>query len=157
MFSHVDPSRVLFMKEGFEKDWEYKNWIILTHNLLPPLIWNNCLIVIGLFSFLKEEEILEVRTSREDFKTCLFMIMVIIWMYEPQESCREKTPPMSHEVVCSRPENLILRSQNQIHGKLLLSQKLCNFRGSRFSQFLILSTSPFFRYQVRFYANIYFE
>ena len=34
----------------------------------------------------------------------------------------------------SRPQNLNLRSQNQIQGKLLLSRKLLHFRGSRFSQ-----------------------
>ena len=33
----------------------------------------------------------------------------------------------------SRPQNLSLRSRNQIHGKLLLSRKLRHFRGSRFS------------------------
>ena len=34
------------------------------------------------------------------------------------------------------------RSRNQIRGKLLLSQKLWHFRGSRFSQCFIPSTSP---------------
>ena len=42
----------------------------------------------------------------------------------------------------SRPQVLNFRSQNQIRGKLLLSQKLWHFRGSRFSQCFILSTSP---------------
>ena len=39
----------------------------------------------------------------------------------------------------SRPQNLTLRSQNQTHGKLLLSRKLFYFRGSRFSQSFTLS------------------
>ena len=42
----------------------------------------------------------------------------------------------------SRPQILNLRSRNQICGKLLLSQKLRHFRGSCFSQCVILSTSP---------------
>ena len=37
---------------------------------------------------------------------------------------------------------LNLRSRNQIRGKLLRSQKLRHFGGSRFSQYFILSTSP---------------
>ena len=37
---------------------------------------------------------------------------------------------------------LNLKSRNKICGKLLLSQKLRHFRGSRFSHCLILSTSP---------------
>ena len=41
----------------------------------------------------------------------------------------------------SRPQILNLRSQNQICGKLLLSRKL-HFRGSRFSQCFVQSTSP---------------
>ena len=48
---------------------------------------------------------------------------------------RKKT--LWHEVVwlISRPQILNLRSQNQIRGKLLLSRKLCHFRGSRFSHY----------------------
>ena len=42
----------------------------------------------------------------------------------------------------SRPQVLNLRSRNQFRGKLLLSQKLWHFRGSRFSQCFIPSTSP---------------
>ena len=42
----------------------------------------------------------------------------------------------------SRPQVLNLRSRNQIRGKLLLSRKLCHFRGSRFSRCFIPSTSP---------------
>ena len=41
----------------------------------------------------------------------------------------------------SRPQVLNLRSRNQIRGKLL-SRKLWHFRGSRFSQCFIPSTSP---------------
>ena len=59
---------------------------------------------------------------------------------------KEKTP-LSHEVVCFQmlvfpTSNLILRSRNPIRGKLLLSRKLRHFRGSRFPQCFILSTSP---------------
>ena len=59
---------------------------------------------------------------------------------------RKKHP--SHRKLCafrcliSRPQILNLRSQNQISGNILLSQKLLHFRGSRFSQCFILSTSP---------------
>ena len=53
----------------------------------------------------------------------------------------------------SRPQNLILRSRNQISGKLLLSRKLRYFRGSRFSLCFTPSASPHYSlYQVRFYA-----
>ena len=41
----------------------------------------------------------------------------------------------------SRPQNLIPRSRNQIREKLLPSRKLRYFRGSRFQQCFILSTS----------------
>ena len=54
-----------------------------------------------------------------------------------------------------RPQMLNLRSQNQIRGKLLLSRKVLDLRGSRFLQCFILPTSPITRYQVRFYANNY--
>ena len=52
---------------------------------------------------------------------------------------------------------------SQNHAKLLLSQKLRYFRGSRFSQCFILShyykatRLPITRYQVRFHADNYFE
>ena len=42
----------------------------------------------------------------------------------------------------SRPQILNMKSRNRILGKLLLSRKLRHFRGSCFSQFYILSTSP---------------
>ena len=42
----------------------------------------------------------------------------------------------------SRLQILNLRFRDQICGKLLLSQKLCHFRGSCFSQSFIPSTSP---------------
>ena len=44
--------------------------------------------------------------------------------------------------VISRPQDLNLRSRNQIREKLLLSQKLWHFRGSCFSQFFIPLTPP---------------
>ena len=59
---------------------------------------------------------------------------------------RKKRP--CHTKLCalrwliSRPQVLNLRSRNQIGGKLLLSQKLLHFRGCRFSQCFIPSTSP---------------
>ena len=56
------------------------------------------------------------------------------------EIIMEEKTPLSHEVVCftkcliSGPQNLILKSRNQIRGKLLLFRKLRYFRGSRFSK-----------------------
>ena len=41
----------------------------------------------------------------------------------------------------SRPQNQILRSQNQICGNYFLSQEILYFRGSRFSQCFVLSTA----------------
>ena len=76
-----------------------------------------------------------------------------LWKFEPNRSSklrdnndRKKHP--CHTKLCaficliSRPQILNLRSRNQIREKLLLSQKLHYFRGSRFSQCFILSTSP---------------
>ena len=76
-----------------------------------------------------------------------------MWKFELNRSSnlrdnneRQKHP--CHTKLCefrwliSRPQVLNLRSRNQIHGKLLLSQKLWLFRGSRFSQCFIPSTSP---------------
>ena len=58
----------------------------------------------------------------------------------------------------SRPQILNLRSRNQIRGKLLLSRKLCHFRGSRLSQCFILSTAPHIAcYQVSCYVKNHFE
>ena len=55
-------------------------------------------------------------------------------------------------------EILNLRSQNQIHGKSLLSRKLCHFRGSRFSQcFINRQPLPITCHQVRFYAKNYLK
>ena len=72
---------------------------------------------------------------------------------------KEKTP-LSQKLcafrcLISRPQYLILRSRNQFRGKFILSRKLHHFRGSRFSQCFILSTSPITHYQVRIYANNY--
>ena len=76
---------------------------------------------------------------------------------------KERTKHPCHTKLCafrcliSKPQILILRSRNQIRGKLLLSRKLGYFSGSRFSQCFIPSTSPHYTYQVKFYANNYFE
>ena len=76
-----------------------------------------------------------------------------LWKFELKRSSKlrdnneEKKHPC-HTKLCafrwliSRPQVLNLRSRNQICGKLLLSRKLWHFRGSRFSQCFILSTSP---------------
>ena len=59
---------------------------------------------------------------------------------------RKKRP--CHAKLCafrwliSRPQVLNLRSWSQIRGKLRISLKLCYFKGSRFSQCFLLSTSP---------------
>ena len=69
------------------------------------------------------------------------------WSSELQDNYERKKHPW-HTKLCafrcliSRPQVLNLRSRNQIRGKLLLSRKLCHFRGSRFSQCFKLSTSP---------------
>ena len=94
--------------------------------------------------------------------------IINLWKFELNRSsklrdnnARKKHP--CHTKLCafrcliSRPQILNLRSQNQIRRKLLLSRKLRYFRGSRFSQCFILSTSSYTRYLVRFYANNYFE
>ena len=69
------------------------------------------------------------------------------WSSELRDNYERKKHPC-HTKLCafrcliSRPQILNLRSRNQIRGKLLLSRKLRHFRGSRFSQCFILSTSP---------------
>ena len=76
-----------------------------------------------------------------------------LWKFELNRSSnlrdnneRKKHP--CHTKLCafrwliSIPQVLNLRSWNQILGKLLLSRKLWHFRGSRFSQCFIPSTSP---------------
>ena len=69
------------------------------------------------------------------------------WSSKLRDNYERKKHPC-HTKLCafrcliSRPQILNLRSQNQIRGKLLLSRKLRHFRGSRFSQCFILSTSP---------------
>ena len=75
--------------------------------------------------------------------------------YERKHPCHTKL--CAFRCLISRPQILNLRSRNQVRGKLLLSRKLRHFRGSRFSQCFILSTSPQPSDQVRFYADNYFE
>ena len=64
---------------------------------------------------------------------------------------KEKTP-LSHEVVCfiSRPRDLILRSRNQIRGKLFLSRKLLQ-RKPFLTMFIL--TAPHYSFPSTFYAN----
>ena len=59
----------------------------------------------------------------------------------------------------SRPQVLNLRSRNQIRGKLLISRKLPHFRveGAVSQNVLYYQPLPITSYQVRFYANNYFE
>ena len=68
--------------------------------------------------------------------------------------CRTKL--CAFRCLISVPQNLILRSRNQIQifsWKLLLSQKLRYFRGSRFSQCFILSTASHWLLQSKFFLN----
>ena len=76
-----------------------------------------------------------------------------LWKFELNRSSNlrdmnERKKHYCHTKMCafrwliSRPQVLSLRSRNQIRGKLLLSQKLWHFRGCRFSQCFIPSTSP---------------
>ena len=72
---------------------------------------------------------------------------VLNWSREKScERIMEEKTSLSHKLcafrcLILRPQILNLRSQNQICGKLLLSWKLHYFRGSRFSQWFILSTA----------------
>ena len=75
---------------------------------------------------------------------------------------KEKTH--CHKKLCafrcfiSRPQILILRSLNQIRGKLLLSRKLRHFSGSLFSQCFKLPTATHYSLPSNFvYVNSYFE
>ena len=81
------------------------------------------------------------------YKTCDNLSSIGCRSWEITMKEKEKKRPC-HTQLCafrcliSRPQILNLRSRNQIRGKLLLSRKLCYFRGSRFSQCFILSTAP---------------
>ena len=59
--------------------------------------------------------------------------------YATKHPCHTKL--CAFRCLISRPQILNLKSQNQIHGKLLRSRKLRHFRGSRFSQCFIPSSS----------------
>ena len=69
------------------------------------------------------------------------------WSSKLRDNNERKKKHPCHTKLCafrwliSRPQFLNLRSRNQIRGKLLFSRKLCHFRGSRFSQCLLPSTS----------------
>ena len=76
-----------------------------------------------------------------------------LWKFELNRSSKlrdnnERKKHPCHKKLCafrwliSKPQVLNLRSRNQIRGKILLSRKLWHFRGSRFSQCFIPSTSP---------------
>ena len=67
-----------------------------------------------------------------------------------------------HEVVCFQMldfETSQFKSEvsKSNRGKLLLSRELRYFRGSRFSQCLILATALHYSLQESFYAKSYFE
>ena len=90
-----------------------------------------------------------------------------LWKFELNWSLKlrdnyERKKPLSHEVVCFQmldfeTSNLILRSWNQIRGKLLLSRKVLHSEGAVSHNVLYYQQHPITRYQVRFYANNYFE
>ena len=65
-----------------------------------------------------------------------------IIMWRKKHPCHTKL--CAFRCLISRPQNRILRSLNQIRGKLIIFQKLRFFRGSHFSQCFILSTAPHF-------------
>ena len=73
-----------------------------------------------------------------------------LWKFELNRSSNlrdmnERKTPLSHDGVCIfGPQVLNLRSRNQIRWKLLLSRKLWHFRGCRFAQCFIPSTSPYY-------------
>ena len=85
------------------------------------------------------------------------------WSSKLRDNSERKKHPRNTKFCAFRcwisgPQNLILRSRNEILGKFLLSRTLRYFRGSRFSQCCILYQQlPITHYQVRFYANNYFE
>ena len=74
--------------------------------------------------------------------------IINLWKYELNwwsklqanyDNKRKKHP--CHTKLCATRcliSELVVRSRNQVRGKLLLSQKSCNFRRSRFSQCFIL-------------------
>ena len=57
----------------------------------------------------------------------------------------------------SRPQNLILRSWNQIRGKYFFFENYNTSEGAVSHNVLYYQSIPITRYQVRFYANNYFE
>ena len=91
-----------------------------------------------------------------------------LWKFELNRSSKlrdnnERKKGPCHMKLCaficliSRPQILNLRYRNQIRGKLLLSRKLQHFRGGRFSQWFIPSTSPHYSLPSKIYTNNYFE
>ena len=95
-----------------------------------------------------------------------------LWKFELNRSSnfnlrdnKERKKHPCHTKLCafrcliSRPQIINLRSRNQIHENYFFLQNyVCYFRRSRFSQcFIGYQPLPITRYQVRFYANNYFE
>ena len=70
----------------------------------------------------------------------------------------EEKQPLSHEVVCfqmlSGPQNLILRSQNQIYGKITSFSKTTLIQRE---SFLTMFCTIIACYKISFYAKNYFE
>ena len=96
----------------------------------------NCQIPV--FSLTVSQQMLEISNLRK---------FELIWSSKFWDNNERKKHPC-HTKLCalrcliSRPQILNLRSRNQICGKLRLSRKLRHFRGSRFSQCVMLPTSP---------------
>ena len=73
--------------------------------------------------------------------------------------------PLSHEVLCfqmrwinSRPQNLILRSRNQIRREnYFFLENYVTSEGAVSHNVLYINLSPLIKYQVRFYAYNYFK
>ena len=74
---------------------------------------------------------------------------------EEKKPCHMKL--CAFRCMISGPQNLILRSRNQIRGKLLLSRYCFTSEGAVSHNVLYHQPLPITRYQVRFDADNYFE
>ena len=112
-------------------------YFVTRHNLLKTLdTIGNC-----------QRPVFSLGVSQHMHKITNLWKFELNWSLKLRDSSERKKHPC-HTKFCgfkwliSRPQILNLGSRNQIRGKLLLSRKLCHFRGSRFSQCFVLATSP---------------
>ena len=142
--SSVEFCQTFVLQAESEKQISLTFCVILGQRFFSSFLYSVFLFIIVLFSYFYVVYDIVYIPELKYLSNKMFNRNLKIYLYKTFEDT-------GHNLYLSKTSLLTFR------GKLLLSRKLRYFRGSRFSQYFIPSTSPITRYQERFYANDYFE